>query len=41
MIEKADPGRDLARAGAIEIDAALDPRFLGAPAAPSSCAALF
>src|SRR3984885_11171095 len=29
MVEKTDPGRDLARAGAVEIDAPLDPRFLG------------
>jgi hypothetical protein len=29
MVEKTDAGRDLARAGAVEIDAALDPRFLG------------
>ena len=29
MVEKADPGRDLGGADAVEIDAALDLRLLG------------
>ena len=29
VVEKADAGRDLGRAGAVEIDPALDPRLLG------------
>ena len=29
MVEKADPGRDVARACPVEVDASLAPRFLG------------